>query len=142
MIKVRINEGELKSIAKSFKKLITRNHKKAMLKAAATGLNRIQKRTSMSLDINEQPFRPLSEGYQAYRFKRRNQMGKKSTLIFSGRMRKSMQFSTRGQDGIIYFDSRREAEKAAMNSKIRPFFGLNRGDERAVRQAYFEGLRL
>jgi len=141
MIRVRINEGEFKTLGKRIRKAFTFNHKKAMLRAAATGLNRIQKRTSKGLSINEQPFEPYTDRYQAFRTKK-GRKGLTPKLIFTGQMRKSMQFSTRGQDGIIYFDSSREAQKAAFNSQKRPFFGLNRSDERAVREAYFKGLRI
>lgn len=138
---IRIDVGEFRNLKNDLRRLITRNHKKAMLRAAAEGLNRIQKRTSLGLDINEQPFRPYSEAYKGFRKSKGRQINKVN-LIFTGRMRKSMQFSTRGMDGIIYFDSRREAVKAAFHSEKRPFFGLNRGDERAVREAYFRGLKL
>ncbi len=57
-------------------------------------------------------------------------------------MRKSMQSGLRGQDGLIYFDSRAESAKAAQNNRKRPFFGLNKADRRAIRDVYFKGLKI
>jgi len=141
MITVKIADAEFKNLKNYLRTLVTKNHKRSMMRAAAEGLNRIQKRTSLGLDLQEQPFRPYSEAYKGFR-KSKGKGTDKVKLIFTGRMRKSMQYGMRGQDGIINFDSRREAEKAAMNTPKRPFFGLNRGDERAVREAYFKGLKI
>jgi hypothetical protein len=112
-----------------------------MLRAAAVGRERIDKRTRLGLDVNEQPFRPYSEAYRGFR-KKKGRPVDKVTLIFTGRMLGDMQFGMQGQDGIINFSRRSEAKKAAMNNRRRKFFGLNRGDTRAIRDAYFKGLKL
>lgn len=132
---------DLRKIVDRLGRSFTKNHKRAMRRAAATGLDRIQKRTSLGLDVNEQPFRPYSEAYKGFRASKGRPVDK-VRLIFTGRMRKSMQSGLQGKDGLIYFDSRAESRKAAFNNRKRPFFGLNRSDGRAVRDAYFKGLRL
>jgi len=143
MITVNIDTKprDLRKMVQKLGRTFTQNHKRAMRRAAAEGLNRIQKRTSLGLDINEQPFRPYSEQYKGFRASKGRPVDK-VRLIFTGRMRKSMQSGLRGQDGLIYFDSRAESKKAALNNRKRPFFGLNKSDRRAIRDAYFKGLRL
>lgn len=143
MIKVSIDTKpkDLRKIVKNLGRTFTKNHKRAMRRAAAEGLNRIQKRTSLGLDVNEQPFRPYSEAYKGFR-KSKGRDVNKVKLIFSGRMRKSMQSGLRGQDGLIFFDSRAESKKAALNNRRREFFGLNRSDTRAIRDVYFKGLKI
>ena len=132
---------DLRKMVEKLGRTFTKNHKRAMRRAAAEGLNRIQKRTSLGLDIHEQPFRPYSESYKGFRKSKGRQVDKVK-LIFTGQMRKSMQSGLRGQDGLIYFDSRAESKKAAMNNRKRPFFGLNKSDTRAIRDVYFKGLKL
>ena len=119
----------------------TKNHKRAMLRAAAVGRARIDKRTRMGLDVHEQPFRPYSEAYKGFR-REKGRPVDKVNLIFTGKMLGDMQFGMQGQDGLINFSRRTEAKKAAFNNRSRQFFGLNRGDTRAIRDAYFKGLRL
>ena len=94
---------DLRKMVQKLGRTFTQNHKRAMRRAAAEGLNRIQKRTSLGLDIHEQPFRPYSEAYKGFRKSKGRQVDKVK-LIFTGRMRKSMQSGLRGQDGLIYFD--------------------------------------
>ena len=140
---------DLRKMVDKLGRTFTKNHKRAMRRAAAEGLNRIQKRTSKSLDVNNQPFKPYSKTYDAFR-KRRPKKGEskpvfadsKVRLIFSNRMRKSMQSGLKGEDGFIFFDSRTESKKAAMNNKTRKFFGLNKNDTRAIRDVYFKGLKI
>lgn len=132
---------DLRKMVEKLGRTFTKNHKRAMRRAAAEGLNRIQKRTSLGLDINEQPFRPYSEAYKGFRQSKGRPVDKVK-LIFTGKMRKSMQSGLRGQDGFIFFDSRAESKKAAMNNRKRPFFGLNKSDTRAIRDVYFKGLKL
>lgn len=143
MIKISISTKprDLRKIVGNLRQSFTKNHKRAMRRAAAEGLNRIQKRTSLGLDINEQPFRPYSEAYKGFR-KDKGRPVDKVRLIFTGRMRKSMQSGLQGQDGLIYFDSRAESRKAAFNNRKRPFFGLNRGDQRAISRVYLKGLKI
>jgi hypothetical protein len=119
----------------------TKNHKVAMRRAAAEGLNRIQKRTSLGLDVNEQPFRPYSNAYRGFRQSKGRPVDKVK-LIFTGKMRGSMASGLQGQDGLIFFSSRAESKKAAMNNRKRQFFGLNRKDTRAIRDVYFKGLKI
>ncbi len=58
---------DLRKMVQKLGRTFTQNHKRAMRRAAAEGLNRIQKRTSLGLDIHEQPFRPYSEAYKGFR---------------------------------------------------------------------------
>ena len=132
---------DLRKMVQKLGRTFTHNHKRAMRRAAAEGLNRIQKRTSLGLDIHEQPCRPYSEAYKGFRKSKGRQVDKVK-LIFTGRMRKSMQSGLRGQDGLIYFDSRAESKKAAQNNRKRPFFGLNKTDRQAIRDVYFKGLKI
>ena len=140
-ISIDTKPRDLRKMVDKLGRTFTKNHKRAMRRAAAEGLNRIQKRTSLGLDVNEQPFRPYSEAYKGFR-KSKGRETDKVKLIFTGRMRKSMQSGLKGQDGFIFFNSRAESKKAAMNNKRRQFFGLNRSDKRAIRDVYFKGLKI
>jgi len=143
MIEINIDTKprDLRKMVDKLGRTFTKNHKRAMRRAAAEGVNRIQKRTSLGLDVHEQPFRPYSEAYKGFRESKGRGVDK-VRLIFTGRMRKSMQYGLRGQDGLINFDSRAESKKAAINNKRREFFGLNKSDTRAIRDVYFKGLKI
>ena len=132
---------DLRKMVEKLGRSFTKNHKRAMRRAAAEGLNRIQKRTSLGLDINEQPFRPYSDAYRGFRQSKGRPVDKVK-LIFTGKMRGSMTSGLSGQDGLIFFSSRAESKKAAMNNRKRPFFGLNKSDTRAIRDVYFKGLKI
>ena len=132
---------DLRKMVEKLGRTFTKNHKRAMRRAAAEGLNRIQKRTSQGIDVNGQPFQGYTDAYAAFR-KSKGRPVDKITLIFTGKMRKSMQSGLRGQDGLIFFDSRAESKKAAMNNRKRAFFGLNKSDARAIRDVYFKGLKI
>ena len=132
---------DLRKMVQKLGRTFTKNHKVAMRKAAAEGVNRINKRTSLGLDVHEQPFRPYSEAYKGFRQSKGRPVDK-VRLIFTGRMRGAMTSGLSGQDGLIFFSSRAESKKAAMNNRKRQFFGLNRGDTRAIRDVYFKGLKI
>lgn len=143
MIKVNIDTKprDLRKMVEKLGRTFTQNHKRAMRRAAAEGVNRINKRTSLGLDVNEQPFRPYSDAYKGFR-KSKGRDTDKVKLIFTGKMRGAMTSGLQGQDGLIFFSSRAESKKAALNNRTRKFFGLNRGDMRAIRDVYFRGLKI
>lgn len=143
MIKVNIDTKprDLRKMVEKLGRTFTQNHKRAMRRAAAEGVNRINKRTSLGLDVNEQLFRPYSDAYKGFR-KSKGRDTDKVKLIFTGRMRGAMTSGLQGQDGLIFFSSRAESKKAALNNRTRKFFGLNRGDTRAIRDVYFRGLKI
>ena len=143
MIKVNIDTKprDLRKMVEKLGRTFTQNHKRAMRRAAAEGVNRINKRTSLGLDVNEQPFRPSSDAYKGFR-KSKGRDTDKVKLIFTGKMRGAMTSGLQGQDGLIFFSSRAESKKAAQNNRTRKFFGLNRGDTRAIRDVYFRGLKI
>lgn len=143
MIKVNIDTKprDLRKMVEKLGRTFTQNHKRAMRRAAAEGVNRINKRTSLGLDVNEQPFRPYSDAYKGFR-KSKGRDTDKVKLIFTGKMRGAMTSGLQGQDGLIFFSSRAESKKAAQNNRTRKFFGLNRGDTRAIRDVYFRGLKI
>jgi hypothetical protein len=143
MIKVNIDTKprDLRKMVEKLGRTFTQNHKRAMRRAAAEGVNRINKRTSLGLDVNEQPFRPYSDAYKGFR-KSKGRDTDKVKLIFTGKMRGAMTSGLQGQDGLIFFSSRAESKKAALNNRTRKFFGLNRGDTRAIRDVYFRGLKI
>lgn len=143
MIKVSIDTKprDLRKMVDKLGRTFTQNHKRAMRRAAAEGVNRINKRTSLGLDVNEQPFRPYSDAYKGFR-KSKGRDTDKVKLIFTGRMRGAMTSGLQGQDGLIFFSSRAESKKAAQNNRTRKFFGLNRSDTRAIRDVYFRGLKI
>ena len=89
-ISIDTKPRDLRKMVDKLGRTFTKNHKRAMRRAAAEGLNRIQKRTSLGLDVHEQPFRPYSEAYKGFR-KSKGRETDKVKLIFTGRMRKSMQ---------------------------------------------------
>ena len=140
-ISIDTKPRDLRKMVDKLGRTFTKNHKRAMRRAAAEGLNRIQKRTSLGLDVHEQPFRPYSEAYKGFR-KSKGRETDKVKLIFTGRMRKSMQSGLKGEDGFIFFNSRTESKKAAINNRTREFFGLNKSDTRAIRDVYFKGLKI
>ena len=143
MIKVNIDTKprDLRKMVEKLGRTFTQNHKRAMRRAAAEGVNRINKRTSLGLDVNEQPFRPYSDAYKGFR-KSKGRDTDKVKLIFTGKMRGAMTSGLQGQDGLIFFSSRAESKKAAQNNRTRKFFGLNRSDTRAIRDVYFRGLKI
>ena len=143
MIKVNIDTKprDLRKMVEKLGRTFTQNHKRAMRRAAAEGVNRINKRTSLGLDVNEQPFRPYSDAYKGFR-KSKGRDTDKVKLIFTGRMRGAMTSGLQGQDGLIFFSSRAESKKAAQNNRTRKFFGLNRSDTRAISDVYFRGLKI
>lgn len=143
MIKVNIDTKprDLRKMVEKLGRTFTQNHKRAMRRAAAEGVNRINKRTSLGLDVNEQPFRPYSDAYKGFR-KSKGRDTDKVKLIFTGKMRGAMTSGLQGQDGLIFFSSRAESKKAALNNRRRQFFGLNRSDTRAIRDVYFRGLKI
>ena len=132
---------DLRKMVEKLGRTFTKNHKRAMRRAAAEGVNRINKRTSLGLDINEQPFRPYSDAYKGFRVSKGRPVDKVK-LIFTGRMRGAMTSGLQGQDGLIFFSSRAESRKATQNNRTRPFFGLNKSDRRAIRDVYFKGLKI
>jgi len=140
-ISIDTKPRDLRKMVDKLGRTFTKNHKRAMRRAAAEGLNRIQKRTSLGLDVHEQPFRPYSEAYKGFR-KSKGRETDKVKLIFTGRMRKSLQSGLKGEDGFIFFNSRTESKKAAINNRTREFFGLNKSDTRAIRDVYFKGLKI
>lgn len=143
MITVNIDTKprDLRKMVEKLGRTFTKNHKRAMRRAAAEGVNRINKRTSLGLDVNEQPFRPYSDAYKGFRASKGRPVDKVK-LIFTGRMRGAMTSGLQGQDGLIFFSSRAESRKAAQNNRTRPFFGLNKSDRRAIRDVYFKGLKI
>lgn len=143
MIKVSIDTKprDLRKMVQRLGRTFTKNHKVAMRRAAAEGVNRIQKRTSQGIDVNGQTFKEYTGPYAAFR-RSKGRPVDKVTLIFTGRMRGSMTSGLSGQDGLIFFSSRAESKKAAMNNRKRQFFGLNRKDTRAIRDVYFKGLKI
>ena len=132
---------DLRKMVQKLGRTFTKNHRRAMMRAASVCRDRIDKRTRLGLDVKEQPFRPYSKEYRAFRQSKGRPVDK-VRLIFTGKMLGDMQFGMQGQDGIINFSRRSESKKAAMNNRKRNCFGLNRGDTRAIRDAYFKGLRL
>ena len=140
-INIDTKPRDLRKMVEKLGRTFTKNHKRAMRRAAAEGVNRINKRTSLGLDVNEQPFRPYSDAYKGFRASKGRPVDKVK-LIFTGRMRGAMTSGLQGQDGLIFFSSRAESRKAAKNNRTRPFFGLNKSDRRAIRDVYFKGLKI
>jgi len=143
MISVSIDTKprDLRKMVQKLGRTFTKNHRRAMMRAAAVGRARIDKRTRLGLDVHEQPFRPYTDAYKGFRQEKGRPVDKVN-LIFTGKMLGDMQFGMKGQDGIINFSRSTEARKAAFNNRSRNFFGLNRGDTRAIRDAYFKGLKI
>lgn len=143
MIKVSIDTKprDLRKMVQKLGRTFTKNHRQAMRRAAAEGVNRIQKRTSQGIDVNGQTFKEYTGPYAAFR-RSKGRPVDKVTLIFTGRMRGAMTSGLSGQDGLIFFSSRAESKKAAMNNRKRQFFGLNRKDTRSIRDVYYKGLKI
>lgn len=140
-INIDTKPRDLRKMVEKLGRTFTKNHKRAMRRAAAEGVNRINKRTSLGLDVKEKPFRLYSEAYKGFRASKGRPVDK-VRLIFTGRMRGAMTSGLQGQDGLIFFSSRAESKKAAQNNRTREFFGLNKSDRRAIRDVYFKGLKI
>lgn len=89
----------------------------------------IDKRTTSGRDVDGGAFDEYSEGYAKFKAKR----GRKASppdLTFTGSMLRAMtvEVTREGQKliGRIFFNSAREAAKAAGNMRTRRFFGLSR----------------
>lgn len=101
---------------------------RAFKQAISDEATRIVVRTRKGLDVDNQPMSPYSKGYAKYREKR----GRRTDpvdLTFTGNMLNAIQSETKetptGYEGRIFFNSAREAEKAAYNQEKRPFLGLS-----------------
>lgn len=62
-------------------------------------------------------------------------------LTVTGRMLSSMVFKIHGDNAILFFGRRREAEKAIWNHKTRPFFDLSTKERNKARAVFFKEIR-
>ena len=88
-INIDTKPRDLRKMVEKLGRTFTKNHKRAMRRAAAEGVNRINKRTNLGLDVKEQPFRPYSDAYKGFRASKGRPVDK-VRLIFTGRMRGAM----------------------------------------------------
>jgi phage gpG-like protein len=107
---------------------------KAFRRALEDEATRLVVRTRKGLDVNGQPLRPYSERYAKFRQKKGRNTDPVD-LTFTGNMLAAVQTEVKetpeGYAGRIFFNSAREAAKAAYNQETRPFFGL--ADEQVQR---------
>lgn len=115
---------------------------KGLAKASAYGVFAIRRHTESGKGVvsgNLTAFRPYTAGYKKVRAK----AGRSTTpdLNWSGRMLGSMVFKMQGDNAVIWFGRRREAEKAIWNQSTRPFFGLSNKERNKARAVFFKEIR-
>tara|TARA_R110002153_G_scaffold54376_1_gene151566 strand:- start:167 stop:586 length:420 start_codon:yes stop_codon:yes gene_type:complete len=112
--------------------------KKALLITALQGINVIEDRTAKGRGLKGF-FPKYSPQYAAFRISR----GRKRNvdLQFTGNMLGSISAVSTSSYAEIYFMRSREAEKAAMVGKKRPFFGFSRNERAELAQVFFKALK-
>lgn len=112
---------------------------KALKIAGLEAINIIEDRTASGRETGLIRFKAYSEKYKSFR--KSKGRSTKPDLQFSGRMLGSMT-SKVGKDKVtIFFTRAEEAKKAAMNEKTRPFFGLNRKDQKHLANVFFKAIK-
>ena len=115
---------------------------KGLAKASAHGVFAIRRHTEKHMGVSSgdvRLFKPYSPSYKKAR--RKAGRGIKPDLNWSGEMLGSMKFRVRGDNAILFFGRRREAEKAIWNQKTRPFFDLSTKERNKARAVFFKEIR-
>jgi len=113
--------------------------KKALSITAQAGINIIEARTSRGTGFKGGKFEKYTPLYAAFR----NSRGRSTNpdLQFTGQMLSSMTSRASNKQAEIFFSRAREAKKAAMNNKTRPFFGFSSKEKKKLADVFFKALK-
>jgi len=138
-VNIKSNANEVaKRIGKKGKEL-SDSIKMALLRTGLVGLNIIEARTSKGTGFKGGAFKKYSPAYAAFRAEKGRST--KPDLRFTGQMMGAMTVRANSKEAEIFFTRAQESKKAAMNNKIRPFFGFDRSEERKLGQVFFKALK-
>ena len=139
---VRINNRSFLASLGLFQNRFRGNINRALDVVAQVATKRIEERTDDGKQINGSSFASYTREYEIFKRKAQGVKFRGVNLQLTNDMLRSMT-NTRPQNGKvrIFFAGKGEskisnAEKAALNQVKRPFFGLNREDEKILRNVF------
>jgi len=139
-VKVRFQPKDVSKIPKKMRKELLAKRRLALLKTAQVGVSIITDRTAKG-DGYKGAFEPYKKSYAIWKTKPVNQGGGGHTstmpnLNLTGFMLKAMITKANPKQAVIFFSNPKDAKKAAMNDKTRPFFGFNRAEKKRLGKAF------
>ena len=134
---VRINNRSFLASLGLFQNRFRGNINRALDVVAQVATKRIEERTDDGKEINGSSFADYTREYEIFKRKAQGVNFRGVNLQFTNEMLGSMT-NTRPQNGKvrIFFAGKKNAIKAAANQSKRPFFGLNREDEKVLRNVF------
>ena len=134
---VRINNRRFLASLGLFQNRLRGNINRALDVVAQVATKRIEERTDDGKEINGSSFARYTPEYEIFKRKAQGVNFRGVNLQFTNEMLGSMT-NTRPQNGKvrIFFAGKQNAIKAAANQSKRPFFGLNREDEKVLRNVF------
>ena len=136
---IKTNAKKIEKALKQKGKDVGKSMKRALSITAQEGINIIEARTEDGVGYKGGAFKGYSAKYA--KFRRDKGRGRNVDLQFSGRMLGSMTSKADRKKATIFFTRAEEAKKAAMNDKTRPFFGLNRKEEKQLAKTFFRNIK-
>jgi hypothetical protein len=139
-VKVRFQPKDVSKIPKKMRKELLAKRRLALLKTAQVGVSIIEDRTETG-DGYKGKFEPYTKSYRIWKTKPVNQGGGGHTstmpnLSLTGFMLGAMITKANPKQAVIFFSNPKDAKKAAMNDKTRPFFGFNRAEKKRLGKAF------
>ena len=139
-VKVRFQPRDVSKIPKKMRKELLAKRRLALLKTAQVGVSIIEDRTEKG-DGYKGKFEPYTKSYRIWKTKPVNQGGGGHTstmpnLSLTGDMLGAMITKANPKQAVIFFSNPKDAKKAAMNDKTRPFFGFNRAEKKRLGKAF------
>jgi len=138
-ISFKSNAKEVKAKLEKKGKDVGKSVSRALSITAQEGINIIERRTKRSVGFKGGKFTGYSPKYAKFRrFKGRTN---RPNLEFSGKMLGAITSRADRKKATIFFTRAAEAKKAAGNNKLRPFFGLNRKEEKKLGDIFFRNIK-
>ena len=139
-VKVKFQPRDVSKIPKKMRKELLAKRRLALLKTAQVGVSIITDRTAKG-DGYKGAFEPYKKSYAIWKTKPVNQGGGGHTstmpnLSLTGDMLGAMITKANPKQAVIFFSNPKDAKKAAMNDKTRPFFGFNRAEKKRLGKAF------
>ena len=139
-VKVKFQPRDVSKIPKKMRKELLAKRRLALLKTAQVGVSIITDRTAKG-DGYKGAFEPYKKSYAIWKTKPVNQGGGGHTstmpnLSLTGDMLGAMITKANPKQAVIFFSNPKDAKKAAMNDKTRPFFGFNQTEKKRLGKAF------
>lgn len=144
-VKVRFQPRDVSKIPKKMRKELLAKRRLALLKTAQVGLSIITDRTETG-EGYKGTFKPYTKSYAIAKKKgwpaSKNREAFAGTsnstvnLMVSNKMIGAMITKANPKQAVIFFSNPKDAKKAAMNDKTRPFFGFNRAEKKRLGKAF------